>query len=168
MEEVRDFATIELIKHFSEFGENAERILYNSVCLQFINRCGWDFAPFRKEYRRMLFSVLSNLSRKDGQLKKTLLECYEKSPELFESLFQEKMKMDCRFWEPTLWTLFKEASEEDTEELREGTFSCSNCARRNVYQWNTSHYEKQIRSSDEPMTLFIHCHTCGKDYRKSS
>ena len=30
----------------------------------------------------------------------------------------------------------------------------------------TTHYQKQMRSSDEPMTVFITCLTCGNRWRK--
>ena len=41
-----------------------------------------------------------------------------------------------------------------------GEFTCSKCKSN-----KTSHYEKQTRSSDEPMTVFVQCLNCGKRWR---
>lgn len=42
-----------------------------------------------------------------------------------------------------------------------GEFTCSKCKSN-----KTSFYEKQTRSSDEPMTVFITCLNCGKHWKQ--
>jgi transcription elongation factor S-II len=42
-----------------------------------------------------------------------------------------------------------------------GEFVCSRCKGT-----KTTHYSMQTRSSDEPMTVFICCLTCGKRWRQ--
>lgn len=53
-----------------------------------------------------------------------------------------------------------EVVEEDqsiyTKVIQDGMFKCTNCK-----SWKTTYVEKQTRSADEPMTLFITCHECG-------
>lgn len=43
-----------------------------------------------------------------------------------------------------------------------GSFQCRRC--KGV---KTSHYAKQTRSSDEPMTMFITCETCGLRWKEN-
>lgn len=40
-------------------------------------------------------------------------------------------------------------------------FRCSKCGKREC-----SYYEMQTRSADEPMTQFIRCHNCGKQWKQ--
>ncbi|KAK8802039.1 hypothetical protein WA158_006434 [Blastocystis sp. Blastoise] len=42
----------------------------------------------------------------------------------------------------------------------DGTFKCPRCKSK-----NTSYFEKQTRSADEPMTVFVCCEDCGKRWR---
>lgn len=42
-----------------------------------------------------------------------------------------------------------------------GSFQCRRC--QGV---KTSHHAQQTRSSDEPMTMFIHCETCGHRWKE--
>lgn len=41
-----------------------------------------------------------------------------------------------------------------------GLFTCSRCKSS-----NTSNTQKQTRSADEPMTVFVHCHDCDKRWK---
>mmetsp|Transcript_84593 Transcript_84593/g.225942 ORF Transcript_84593/g.225942 Transcript_84593/m.225942 type:complete len:132 (-) Transcript_84593:47-442(-) len=47
-------------------------------------------------------------------------------------------------------------------EMREATdmFECGKCKKR-----KTTFYQKQTRSADEPMTIFITCLNCGHEWR---
>lgn len=145
---------------FPGCGEEYESILYVTTQNKMKGRKGWDFYQFRQEYKQLLSSFLQNMKKKDSNLASKL--------STNEWSFEDAIKMDTRLWEPSLWPLFEDAPGEDEQDVRDGTFSCGNCARKNAYARNTSHIEKQTRSSDEPMTVFMHCHTCGKDYRFSS
>lgn len=48
---------------------------------------------------------------------------------------------------------------EDEEES--GLFTCRKCRKR-----NTTYYQMQTRSADEPMTTFIQCKNCGNRWRQ--
>jgi transcription elongation factor S-II len=41
-------------------------------------------------------------------------------------------------------------------------FFCTSCKKRNC-----GYYQKQTRSADEPMTAFVKCFTCGKNWREA-
>ena len=43
----------------------------------------------------------------------------------------------------------------------EGLFRCGKCKSN-----RTTYYQMQTRSADEPMTIFIRCLNCGKDWRQ--
>lgn len=52
------------------------------------------------------------------------------------------------------------AKANDIDPNKGGEFVCSRCKGT-----KTSHYAMQTRSSDEPMTIFVCCLTCGKRWR---
>ena len=43
---------------------------------------------------------------------------------------------------------------------QEGFFTCNRCKSK-----KTTYYELQTRSADEPMTVFVTCHNCGKHWK---
>jgi DNA-directed RNA polymerase subunit M/transcription elongation factor TFIIS len=43
---------------------------------------------------------------------------------------------------------------------QEGLFKCGRCK-----SMKTTYYEMQTRSADEPMTVFVSCHNCGKNWK---
>lgn len=55
--------------------------------------------------------------------------------------------------EPSRWV-------ELTPVQREGFEACRRCQ-----STNTSYHQVQTRSSDEPMTVFLHCKDCGKRWK---
>ena len=141
--------------------ENMESRLYEHVqhLLADQGYTGMDFYPFRKTYKKVLTGILSNLKRTDSGLNNML----KGSMEEFEDILLKTPKD----WEPEMWAVT--VINNDAEEtMLEGTFDCGNCARKGMYSKNTTHYEKQTRSADEPMTIFVECKTCGKNYRFSS
>jgi transcription elongation factor S-II len=52
------------------------------------------------------------------------------------------------------------AKANDIDPSKGGEFRCGRCK-----STNTVHNEKQTRSSDEPMTVFVCCLNCGKRWR---
>lgn len=49
-----------------------------------------------------------------------------------------------------------------TKELnnQDGLFKCGRCK-----SMKTTYYQMQTRSADEPMTVFVSCHNCGKNWK---
>lgn len=158
----RQYAEKAFESYFEGKGSSMEEELFSFLQRENPDKGGWDFYQFRREYKEKLFSILQNLKNENS----SLLEDLQNGKSLGNLL-----TMDTRKWANSVWNMPDEEENEDGKEdteMREGTFSCSNCSRRGVYSRNTSHYELQTRSSDEPLSIFLQCHTCGKKYRFSS
>ena len=69
-------------------------------------------------------------------------------PEHWQSLADEHMKRE---------TLMLEGPQEEGSTL----FTCKRCKKSKTRYW-----EMQTRSADEPMTIFIRCLNCGKEWRQ--
>lgn len=168
--EMRRHVRDSLDRIWSGYGEHFENALYAKVQKDLVafGCCGMDFYHFRQKYKSAFRSVMLNLDKPDSGLWK-LLPSSSPSTLNDESLssWSEAISMDPRQWEPDKWKIESVENPEE-EEMRTGMFACTNCARKGMYSKNTSDYAKQTRSADEPMTIFMHCHTCGKDYRFSS
>ena len=52
-------------------------------------------------------------------------------------------------------------TQEATEERGDGMFQCGRCKSK-----KTEHTQKQTRSADEPMTIFIYCNGCGNRWKQ--
>jgi len=69
-------------------------------------------------------------------------------PEHWQSLADEHMKLE---------TLMLEGPQEEGSTM----FTCKRCKKSKTRYW-----EMQTRSADEPMTIFIRCLNCGKEWRQ--
>lgn len=141
-------------------GEATEDLLYKRVCASLRGQAGWDFYDFRKMYKRIVVRFLENLSYGESSL------CDALSRQ--KMTVMEALELDHRLWEAGLWKDLQLSDDDDQEIVHEGMYPCGYCKRKKLYALNTTDYAKQIRSADEPMTVFLHCHTCGKDYKFSS
>jgi transcription elongation factor S-II len=74
------------------------------------------------------------------------LQPYEINPEVWESSFAKYNEKEA------LWL--------KKQEVVEGAYTCSKCKTN-----HTTYYALQIRSADEPMTIFVTCLTCGKRWK---
>jgi DNA-directed RNA polymerase subunit M/transcription elongation factor TFIIS len=69
-------------------------------------------------------------------------------PEHWQELADEQLKRE---------TTMLEGNQEEGTDL----FKCRRCGKS-----KTRHWEMQTRSADEPMTVFIRCLNCGKEWRQ--
>lgn len=110
---------------------------------------GWDFVEFRKTYRYYLSLLMLTTNKTQS-----LVDLLQKN------LYQ---------WVPEYYTVLKielcESRGATNSEVVKGQFKCTKCVKNKVYCWNTTYYELQTRSSDEPTTIFITCGTCGKKWK---
>lgn len=173
MAQMRKYAEDQFEKIVPTYGQTMEKLLHEIVkeTLAYSGKKGMDFYEFRLLYKTKLQSILENTKRGNPVILKefeeiTKVKDIENKLVKIKGLFRQSSKE----WSIDLWALDTGVDELNVEgeELREGTFDCGNCARKGRYSRNTSHYEKQTRSADEPMTIFMRCHTCSKDYRFSS
>ena len=144
-----------------------EQSLYNyiiSLSKQKNIKCSWTNTYFVNLYNSKIRSIYSNLksdsyignneflkrvqskqidTRKIGEL-----SVYEIFPENWQSLIDIKIKRD-------------KIKYELKQEAMTDLFKCRKCGSR-----ETSYYEVQTRSADEPMTQFITCLTCKNHWKQ--
>ena len=143
-----------------------EQQLYNSSIRvakeRYIKRI-WDNILFKKLYISKIRSFYSNISTNsyvknihfkqkivDGEIKVeqiSYLSVYDICPENWAELLDKKIKRDKLKYEmkPTAMT---------------DQFKCRKCSSRSC-----SYYEVQTRSADEPMTTFVSCLNCEKNWK---
>ena len=78
-----------------------------------------------------------------------------------EICFMSPFEMNPQVWQDAL---NKHAHKESLSMKKEGEivgqYTCAKCKTK-----NTTYYALQIRSADEPMTVFVTCLTCGKRWK---
>jgi DNA-directed RNA polymerase subunit M/transcription elongation factor TFIIS len=130
---------------------------------QYIAR-NWKTPAFREVYRQILRCVLSNLHPQSPvQNTRLLTRVKEGEFTLYEIPFMSSYEMY-----PEKWFALKDKLLQREQKILEGNksratdqFKCRRCQKREC-----TYYELQTRSADEPMTIFITCLNCGKEWRQ--
>jgi DNA-directed RNA polymerase subunit M/transcription elongation factor TFIIS len=136
---------------------------YQMAQKQYIPR-NWKSQPFIEVYRQNARSVLSNLHPQSPV----------KNPRLYMRVLEGEFKLaDIPFMTsyemfPENWFTLKDKLIQREQKILEGNksratdqFKCRRCNKREC-----TYYELQTRSADEPMTIFITCLNCGKEWRQ--
>jgi DNA-directed RNA polymerase subunit M/transcription elongation factor TFIIS len=110
-------------------------------------RANWKNPAFRSLYTSRMRSLVYAIRNND---KSRFLDRI-KSGELKPNTFDTKEMWDLWYSEPKV-----EVKEKKPEEYDDGMFKCGKCK-----SMKTHYIEKQTRSADEPMTIFITCRMCG-------
>jgi DNA-directed RNA polymerase subunit M/transcription elongation factor TFIIS len=138
---------------------NLEKGMYNSA-IQEAGKRGvlknWENPVFKHIYMATARRTLNNLSRLLDRLKEGEFEVQkipfmtydELNPEHWLSRIDARLKRETRLLE-------------GNKEMATDAYKCSNCSKRQCV-----YYELQTRSADEPMTLFVLCLNCGKQWRQ--
>jgi len=129
----------------------------------FISR-NWKCIPFCNSYRQHFRTVISN----------THPESPIKNTRLLTRILEGEFKLDAiPFMSPyelfpEKWFALKDKLLQREQKILEGNksratdqFKCRRCNKREC-----TYYELQTRSADEPMTIFITCLNCGKEWRQ--
>jgi transcription elongation factor S-II len=144
-----------------------ERGIYNAA-LELADGKGvrkhWENPDFATLYKGLARRCIANLdpaayvanSRLLARLKEgefpahqiAFMSARELYPEHWQSLADEHMKRE---------TLMLEGPQEEGSTM----FTCKRCKKSKTRYW-----EMQTRSADEPMTIFIRCLNCGKEWRQ--
>ena len=101
-----------------------------------------------------------------------LKKCLKFSPDLKKKLLNRELKTSMVFdmqpnhmwpggpYDKRLQASIERAMKKEVSIVNEkdykGLFKCAKCR-----EYKTTYYEMQTRSADEPMTVFITCHTCN-------
>lgn len=120
----------------------------------------WDEARFRYRYTTRALSLESNLTRNSGLKERVMnrslgvkrfanMSPQEMCPEVWEAAYQKVAVRQLRREAPS-----------SAEDAPEGAYTCRRCkSQKTVYT------AVQIRSADEPMTIFVTCLACGKNWK---
>lgn len=124
----------------------------------------WRSPLFSESYRQTLRSILSNLHPKSPVNNPRLLH------RIKDGEFPLSMLPTLSPYEmyPENWFMLKDKLVQREQKILEGNksratdqFKCRRCQKREC-----TYYELQTRSADEPMTIFITCLNCGKEWRQ--
>ena len=140
---------------------NLEKGIYNYALKEADNRKivkKWDNKFFVQIYLNHLKSILTNLNAKwieeinNGSIqshKLAFMTHQELNHEIWAEMIEIKSKRDANKFENNM------AAATDT-------FTCRKCKGKNC-----TYYAQQVRSADEPMTIFVTCLDCGTRWKTS-
>jgi transcription elongation factor S-II len=141
-----------------KFAQNLEIGIYNYAIREATEKKivkSWKNPYFRYLYRDRLQTIYFNLT---SSIIQQFLEG-EQTPQSFVFLTHQEMR-------PELWKELldkKQKRENSQTTVRHSTtdlFTCRKCSSKHC-----TYYELQIRSADEPATVFVSCLDCGKHWR---
>ena len=118
----------------------------------------WDNPLFVQIYKDRLRSVFENI-RRPCVMDRVLAD--KLAPQALA--FASHQDMDPERWNEMLDAKMKRDISKYVNNTRASTdmFTCRKCRSKEC-----THYELQTRSADEPMTVFISCLSCGKNWRQ--
>lgn len=135
----------------------------NKVCVANNMPVNWDNKMFKRQYMNKCISIYSNLDDKSYVGNKSLLNrVLEKEIDPYQLAFLTPQELFPEHWKPLIDKkiakddfLYTKKHEAHTEE-----YTCGRCKKNKC-----SFYELQIRSGDEPSTIFVTCLNCGKKWQ---
>lgn len=138
-------------------------------CLQKANELrtpkNWKNPRFYNLYMEKARSILENIHSQGYLQNKTLVpRLHQKEFFPHDIPFMNPEKVHPEVWTATIDRFVKkyENAYEQGELAMTEMFTCAKCKKNQC-----TFYEKQIRSGDEGMTLFIHCVNCGHKWRQN-
>lgn len=154
-----------------QFPEEAIRKLERAIFLEAIQNAqkhyipkNWKSPNFCELYRQIVRSVLSNIHPQSPVANPRLLTRVKEGEFELESI----ATMTSYEMYPEKWFALKDKLLQREQKILEGNksratdqFKCRRCNKREC-----TYYELQTRSADEPMTIFITCLNCGKEWRQ--
>lgn len=139
---------------------NLEKCILN-YSVRRVREPSWEDWWFLNTYRHKFLEIVRNLER-SPTLKRHILEKKLKTKDVVDMLphelhpggpyhtcMEEKMYKEMR----------KQALAAEAKNV-EGFFTCNRCKSK-----KTSYYQLQTRSADEPMTTYVSCLNCGKNWK---
>jgi len=146
---------------------NLERGIYNATledAKKHMVPLTWDHTVFTWMYKMISKRTVSNFHPKSYITNTTLIQRWKEGEFTLESIGH---------WtpyelNPANWKELKDQQFRRDKRILEGNlamatdrFRCSQCKKKMC-----SYYELQTRSADEPMTIFISCLNCGKNWKQ--
>lgn len=124
----------------------------------------WEHATFKWIYTTISKRIISNFHTESYIGNKSLFERWKEG----EFTLDQIGSWDSYELNPAQWKDLKDQQFRREKKVLEGNlamatdrFRCSQCKKKLC-----SYYELQTRSADEPMTIFVTCLNCGKQWRQ--
>jgi DNA-directed RNA polymerase subunit M/transcription elongation factor TFIIS len=154
-------ATDEILTRLTKFSVNLENGILNYTIQEANSKKiikKWENPLFFQIYKDRCRSVFVNLKRES-----VISQIMENSITPQELAFATHQEMAPDQWKE----LIDRKTKRDTSKYVNNTcastdmFTCSKCRSSKC-----TYYELQTRSADEPMTVFVTCQTCGKNWKQ--
>lgn len=158
---IEKLSTLLGIPKDDEICTDIEKCILNYACDTCCGQPAWDNTDFTKMYKHRFLWIQSGLKN---------------NPELGVKICEKKIKPTelVRMGPGQLWPggpyakameqwIHKELRKEYiTNEIKnqDGLFTCNRCKTK-----KTTYYQLQTRSADEPMTTFVSCLNCDKNWK---
>lgn len=146
-----------------KLGFNIEKTVYNWSVKSFKDP-SWENREFVSRYKHKALSIKFNLSQKSNyemieKIKKgdvdfkriVFMEPEEIWPNGPVAIRKKQIKIDEER---------KYMSQNEIENFPDGLFTCGKCKKK-----KTTYYQLQTRSADEPMTTYVTCILCNKNWK---
>jgi transcription elongation factor S-II len=124
----------------------------------------WEHETFRWIYNMIAKRTISNFQPDSYVKNESLIQRWKEGEFTLDALG----KWTPYELKPTHWKDLKDQQFRREQRILEGNlsmatdrFRCSQCKKKMC-----SYYELQTRSADEPMTIFIRCLNCGKQWKQ--
>ena len=118
----------------------------------------WENPYFSQLYLDRLRSIYLNLKNEE-----LLNQIKSKEISAQNVAFMSHQEMNSHHWKPMIEAKMKRDTNKFNVNIQASTdmFTCKKCKSK-----RTTYYEAQIRSADEPATIFITCIDCGKHWKQ--
>ena len=124
----------------------------------------WEDNKLRYRYTTKALSIVANLKRDDNALLARLLDPGDEVVTVKKLVNMTPQQMRPEFWEQLYEKMVKRQMRRESplniEDVHDGVFTCSKCGGK-----KTDYRCFQVRSADEPMTIFVSCHNCGNNWK---
>lgn len=122
----------------------------------------WANPRCRYRYTTRALGLVFNLKNPKNPALLERVRSKELSPKTFVAMTPHEMWPE--HWEPVFQRAamrqLRRESDVDASKAPDGAYTCSKCKSR-----KTVFTSMQIRSADEPMTIFVKCLNCGKSWK---
>ena len=144
-----------------KYSSNLEKGIYNWTIKECNNRKiikKWDNPYFIQIYIDRTRTIYINLKKNSNLIEQVLNEEIKSH----EIAFMTHQEIEPKRWELLInnKALRDKAKFEEKLEANTDTFTCKKCKSNKCYV-----YSMQVRSADEPETLYITCTNCGKKWK---
>lgn len=139
---------------------NLEKNILNHS-ISHTNDAAWENPKFTNIYKHKFLQIQYNLN-KSPELKQHILEKKLKTTDVIQ-MRPEQLWFDgpcAKRIEDKIHLDMRKQSHDNEIKNQDGLFKCGRCKSQ-----KTSYYQMQTRSADEPMTVFVSCLSCGKNWK---